>query len=152
MCYPEVDDDDSDDEQPDETAVTDPNDENDLQEKLLDSEQVQASPKSLLTPFEQKQVKENMYEPLTGDEDSETLQIKSVVVKNGKKTIIDDFNLTMFKGQIISLLGHNGCGKSTIVNILSKELKPTSGKVRFNGENILKGDLAEITGGMGLCP
>jgi|GEM_PF-6185590 len=39
-----------------------------------------------------------MYEPLTGDEDSETLQIKSVVVKNGKKTIIDDFNLTMFKG------------------------------------------------------
>lgn len=55
--------------------------------------------------------------------------------KYGKKTAVDQLNLELTEG-IIGLLGPNGAGKTTLIRMLCDILKPTEGKVLFNGEDI----------------
>ena len=51
-------------------------------------------------------------------------------------TALDDNSLTIGDGEFIALVGHTGCGKSTLVQHLNGLLKPTSGQVLLNGEDI----------------
>ncbi len=55
----------------------------------------------------------------------------------GKRLIYKDLSFTVPKGKILGLLGKNGTGKTTTINILSGFLKPQSGECRIFGENIL---------------
>ncbi|HLU32138.1 MAG TPA: ATP-binding cassette domain-containing protein, partial [Acidimicrobiia bacterium] len=47
---------------------------------------------------------------------------------------LDGVTLQIRQGEIVSLLGSSGCGKSTFLNILAGLLPPTSGKVLIEGE------------------
>ena len=49
---------------------------------------------------------------------------------------VKDINLDIEKGQIVSIIGHSGCGKSTIMNAIAGMIFPTSGKVVLNGKEI----------------
>lgn len=53
----------------------------------------------------------------------------------GKRKIYSDLNFTVRKGAITGLLGKNGTGKTTTINILMGYLKPTSGKCLVFGED-----------------
>ena len=64
------------------------------------------------------------------------------------KLVLDDFTLTVDKGEVYGLLGPNGCGKSTAINILCNLLDPDMGTVRIMGREA-SGDAARLTG---LCP
>jgi len=52
---------------------------------------------------------------------------------NDKETILDDFNLSVRRGQTIALVGPSGGGKSTIVSLLSRFYEPTQGRLEING-------------------
>ena len=52
----------------------------------------------------------------------------------GSKTVLDDISFTASPGQIIGLLGPNGCGKTTLIKILTGLIKDHSGTVRINNE------------------
>lgn len=52
-----------------------------------------------------------------------------------KKAVID-LNLSINEGEVIGLIGHTGSGKSTFVQMLNGLIRPTSGKVFLNGEDI----------------
>src|SRR5688572_16134160 len=54
----------------------------------------------------------------------------------GKFVAVKDINLDIEKGQIVSIIGHSGCGKSTILNAISGMLFPTKGSVVLNGKTI----------------
>lgn len=54
----------------------------------------------------------------------------------GKKLIYKDLNFEVKKGKILGLLGKNGTGKTTIINILNGYLKPRSGVCRIFGETM----------------
>ena len=57
--------------------------------------------------------------------------------KNYGKTIaVDNLNFKIQKGQIIGLLGPNGCGKSTTIGMMLGLIKPTSGSVIINNKDI----------------
>ncbi|TYA10652.1 ABC transporter ATP-binding protein [Paenibacillus faecis] len=62
--------------------------------------------------------------------------------KNGKKAL-HNFNLTVSQGEIFSLLGQNGVGKSTLINILTTYILPTSGEITIMGYH-LKNDSQSI--------
>lgn len=49
---------------------------------------------------------------------------------------LKDINLVIPKGQFIGLIGHTGSGKSTLVQHLNGLIKPTSGAVYYNGEDV----------------
>lgn len=53
--------------------------------------------------------------------------------KEGELEVLKNINFSLKQGEIITLLGPSGSGKSTILNILTKLIKPTSGKVIING-------------------
>ena len=51
---------------------------------------------------------------------------------------VQDVNLCIEAGQFVGIIGHTGSGKSTLIQMLNGLLKPTSGEVLLNGENIWK--------------
>ena len=62
------------------------------------------------------------------------LQCKNLTkcYKRGTK-VLDSFNLELPEGRIIGLLGPNGCGKSTLIKLVSGLLQPTSGEILIDG-------------------
>ncbi len=59
--------------------------------------------------------------------------------QNGKKQtlhVLNDINLTIEKGEFLSILGPSGCGKSTVLNLIAGLEKPTSGLLTVGGEDI----------------
>src|SRR5580693_7217009 len=50
--------------------------------------------------------------------------------------VLDDVSLTLREGEIVGLLGRSGCGKSTLLRIIAGLAKPTSGVVKFQGQDV----------------
>ena len=65
----------------------------------------------------------------------ENMEIAFNSVK-GRFVAVKDINLDVEKGQIISIIGHSGCGKSTIMNAIGGMVFPSKGKVVLNGQEI----------------
>ena len=53
-----------------------------------------------------------------------------------ERQALNDINLEFPDGQFIGMIGHTGSGKSTLIQHLNGLLKPTSGRVLYNGEDI----------------
>lgn len=53
-----------------------------------------------------------------------------------EKTALDDISLEIKSGEFIGLIGHTGSGKSTLIQHLNALIKPTSGEILLDGENI----------------
>ena len=51
---------------------------------------------------------------------------------------VNDITFDMRQGEVLGLMGHSGCGKTTIAKIVASLIKPTSGEILFNGKNTLK--------------
>lgn len=64
------------------------------------------------------------------------LEIKGISKAFDGKPIIEDISVTIHKGELVSLLGVSGGGKTTLFNIISGLLQPDSGKVILDGEDI----------------
>ncbi|HUJ37040.1 MAG TPA: nitrate/sulfonate/bicarbonate ABC transporter ATP-binding protein [Hyphomicrobium sp.] len=54
----------------------------------------------------------------------------------GAPVILDDVSLTLNEGEIVGLLGRSGCGKSSLLRIVSGLIQPTSGEVTFQGRPV----------------
>ena len=64
------------------------------------------------------------------------LAAEALVKRFGGFTAVNDVSFTVEEGEIVGLIGPNGSGKSTIFNVISGALKPTSGSVKFKGQEI----------------
>ncbi len=53
-----------------------------------------------------------------------------------EKTAIEDINLEIGKGEFVGVIGHTGSGKSTLIQHLNGLLKPTSGHISIDGQDI----------------
>ncbi|AEO14049.1 ABC transporter ATP-binding protein [Thermococcus sp. AM4] len=51
---------------------------------------------------------------------------------------VDDVSFTMKKGEIVSLVGESGSGKTTIGKLILRLIQPTSGRILFEGKDVLK--------------
>jgi len=64
------------------------------------------------------------------------LEISELTKKFSGLLAVDKFNLTVNKGELVGLIGPNGAGKTTIFNLITGFIRPTNGKVTFEGANI----------------
>ncbi len=64
------------------------------------------------------------------------LHAKNLVKKFGEKTVVRGVSLDVHSGEVVGLLGPNGAGKTTIFYMIVGLIKPTKGKIIFDGEDI----------------
>jgi ABC-2 type transport system ATP-binding protein len=66
------------------------------------------------------------------------LQISNLKKKIGKKTIIHDLSLDVYKGEVFGFLGPNGAGKTTTIRMIVGLMSITEGQVLINGKSVSK--------------
>jgi branched-chain amino acid transport system ATP-binding protein len=77
------------------------------------------------------------------------LEIIGLTKYFGGLAAVSEFNMSVNKGEIVGLIGPNGSGKTTIFNLITGVIRPTAGKVIFNGEDIT-GKKAHVVSEMGI--
>lgn len=94
----------------------------------------------------QSETKEDI-ERLTGN-----IEIKNLTFAYGRLSpaLIDDFNLTIEKGQMVALVGGSGSGKSTIAKIVTGLYKPRSGEILFDDKSIMDIDEKTFTSSLAM--
>ncbi len=88
------------------------------------------------------------------------LEIKNIVVHYGRLEALKDISLEVEKGNIVTIIGSNGAGKSTTLRTISGLNHPTSGEIWFQGQRIdrlsppkiVKEGIAQIPEGRRLFP
>ncbi len=63
-------------------------------------------------------------------------ELNNVTKAYGSKKVLDNVTLQIHEGEILALIGPNGSGKTTLLKILALLENPTSGEVKFQGENV----------------
>lgn len=67
----------------------------------------------------------------------EMIEFENVIYKyNGEEKAVDNVSFKIDKGEFVGIIGHTGSGKSTLIQMMNGLLKPESGKVLYNEQNI----------------
>ena len=74
-----------------------------------------------------------------------TVELEHICKGYGEKTLINDFSYIFLKNDRVGFIGHNGCGKTTLMKILTGQLAPDSGKLEI-GQTVKIGYYAQELG------
>ncbi|MFE1202335.1 ABC transporter ATP-binding protein [Streptomyces sp. NPDC058762] len=88
----------------------------------------------------------------TGIDGTSRLAARGVSVGYGARSVIDGLDVAIPPGVITTIIGPNGCGKSTLLRTLSRLLRPTSGTVVLDGEDIAALRTRDVAKKLGLLP
>ncbi|MEO2682423.1 ATP-binding cassette domain-containing protein, partial [Clostridium butyricum] len=69
-------------------------------------------------------------------EGKNAIQLKNVTKRFGKVIANDNINLSVKKGEILSILGENGSGKTTLMNMISGIYFPDEGEIFIDGREV----------------
>ena len=78
------------------------------------------------------------------------IHLKKMTMKFGTFKAVDKLTLSVARGELMSLLGHNGAGKTTAIYMLTGMLMPSEGDARVYGASVKK-DIEEVRKSIGLC-
>lgn len=77
------------------------------------------------------------------------VEYRQVRMAYGEKVIIDNFNLSIEKGEFVTIIGSSGCGKTTILKMVNGLVQPVGGEVLVEGRNTREVDLAMLRRNIG---
>ncbi|QSJ16462.1 ABC transporter ATP-binding protein [Nostoc sp. UHCC 0702] len=81
------------------------------------------------------------------------LEIRELDVNYGGIQALKNINLTIQKGEVVTLIGANGAGKTTTLRAISKIVNPQSGEIIYSGRNITRRQTHELVKlGIAHCP
>lgn len=81
------------------------------------------------------------------------LSVENVVSGYGETMVVNDMSINVAPGEIVVIIGPNGCGKSTLLKTIFGLVRPGSGKIALNGEDITGAKPFELVRkGMGFVP
>ena len=69
------------------------------------------------------------------------LVLKNITKAFGRSVVIDNLDLTIKRGTMVTLLGPSGCGKTTILRLVAGLESPTSGQIFIDGEDVTKSSI-----------
>lgn len=72
------------------------------------------------------------------------IRLEHVTKSFGEQIVLDDLNLTVREGEILTVIGRSGCGKTTMLRMINGLQKPDSGKIFVEGEDISRTDLIAL--------
>ena len=65
------------------------------------------------------------------------LQVENLVAGYGKVQVLHGLSLTVERGQLVTLIGSNGAGKTTTLRAVSGMIRPESGRIMLDGQNLV---------------
>ncbi len=71
------------------------------------------------------------------------LHASNISKSYGAETILSNISFILNQGECVSLVGPNGCGKTTLLHIIMGQTDPDGGRVRFNPPDLEIGRLAQ---------
>jgi len=77
------------------------------------------------------------------------LEMQNVTLAYGQRSVLRELSLQVYQGELLGLVGPNGCGKTSIIKALSRVLTPESGRILLDGKElngIARNELAKIIG------
>lgn len=81
------------------------------------------------------------------------LEVRGICKSFSSVPVLRDIDLSLWKGEILGVIGENGAGKSTLMKILGGIHQPTSGEIRTRGQRVVFRNPAEArNGGISLIP
>lgn len=72
------------------------------------------------------------------------MEVKNLSFAYGKNRILKNISLKIQEGKITTIMGANGCGKSTLFSLMTKNVVPGKGKILLHGRNIRNLRLTEL--------
>ena len=81
------------------------------------------------------------------------VELKGVTFKRGTRSIFNNVDLAIPRGKVTGIMGPSGCGKTTLLRLIGAQLRPDSGAVLVNGQNLpslSRGELFDMRKQMGV--
>lgn len=72
------------------------------------------------------------------------IEIKNLIKKFDDNLVLNGVNLTISKGETIVIIGRSGCGKSVLLKLIIGLMKPDSGEIFIEGEDVVRMKLKEV--------
>lgn len=79
----------------------------------------------------------------------EIIRFDNIKKSYGNKTIVEEFNLLIEKGEFLTIIGSSGSGKTTILKMINGLIKPESGKVFIKNKNIEEENIIDLRRNIG---
>jgi branched-chain amino acid transport system ATP-binding protein len=79
-----------------------------------------------------------------GQEAAPLLELKNVSLNYGGIQALNDINLEIFSGEVVSLIGANGAGKSSTLRAISRIVKTRAGSIIYDGKDITKAEASSV--------
>ena len=83
-------------------------------------------------------------QPAKGLGDEAVIRIRDLVFRRDGRVILDGISLDVHHGSIVAFMGPSGVGKTTILRLMSGQLRPDSGSIEINGQDISRLSRAEL--------
>ena len=77
------------------------------------------------------------------------LKFENIIKRYNRQDIISDMSFEVKRGKLVVLIGPSGCGKTTLLKMVNRLTRPTSGKIYLNGEDIFTKDEIELRRNIG---
>ncbi len=77
------------------------------------------------------------------------IKFEKVSKKFKNATVLSDVTFEIEEGQLVAIIGESGCGKTTTLKMINRLIKPTSGKIYINGEDISMKNVIDLRRNIG---
>lgn len=79
----------------------------------------------------------------------DVIEFRNIKKSYGNKVVMNGFNLSVKKGEFLTLIGSSGCGKTTALKMVNGLIDPDEGDILVNGENIREKDQTALRRNIG---
>lgn len=77
------------------------------------------------------------------------IRFENITKSYKDKMVLKNISLEVERGKLVAFIGASGCGKTTMLKLINRLIKPTKGKIYINGEDIDTKDLIQLRRNMG---